>query len=64
MALATPAANSAIASRFAKLAHEQIQRTIAWLEQQAPPARELDALNRLLDEISEMVLIPTQSRGE
>ncbi len=52
------AANSAIASRFAKLAHEQIQRTIAWLEQQAPPARELDALNRLMDEISEMVLVP------
>jgi hypothetical protein len=56
------AANSAIASRFAKLAHEQIQRTIAWLEQQAPSARELDALNELADEISEMALAPRNER--
>jgi hypothetical protein len=47
------AANNAIASRFAELAHRQIARTCDWLQRQAPSDKELDRLASLADDISE-----------
>lgn len=49
------AANYAIASRFTRLAHEQIRATSQWLQSQAPDTRALDALVRLADDISQMI---------
>jgi hypothetical protein len=46
--------NRRIGERFARLAREQIDLTIAWLDAQAPPSRELDRLDALTNELSEI----------
>ena len=51
----TRATNAKISERFTRLAHEQIERMIAWLDRQAPSARTLDQLERLAHEAAEVV---------
>ena len=43
--------NRRIADRFARLAHQQIVATTAWLNQQAPSRQQLDLLQRRSDEL-------------
>ena len=45
--------NRIIASRFEKLAHEQIRRSIAWMEAQAPSEKELAAIASAADAMEE-----------
>jgi hypothetical protein len=45
--------NTRIAERFAKLAHEQIEKTCAWLESRAPNSKALEQLQDRADRISE-----------
>jgi len=47
--------NARIATRFARLAHDQIERTCAWLDQRSPPTRTLDQLERAAHDAAEMV---------
>jgi hypothetical protein len=47
--------NRAINRRFEQLAHQQINRAVAWLESRAPTTRSLDELNTLADRISESI---------
>jgi hypothetical protein len=54
VAARTRATNVKIADRFTRLAHEQIERTITWLDRQAPQTRVLDQLDRLAQEASEL----------
>jgi hypothetical protein len=54
VAARTRATNGKIADRFTRLAHEQIERTITWLDRQAPQTRVLDQLDRLAQEASEL----------
>jgi hypothetical protein len=54
VAARTRATNTRIADRFARLAHEQIERTTAWLDRQAPSNKVLDQLDRLAQEASEL----------
>ena len=51
----TRATNSKIAERFTRLAHDQIERTVAWLDRQAPTTKVLDQLERLSHEASEVI---------
>lgn len=51
----TRATNTRIAERFTRLAHDQIQRIITWLDRQAPPTKTLDQLERLSHEASEVI---------
>ena len=51
----TRIANRRIAQRFAELAHEQIDRACQWLDQQAPSGHQLDDLQKLADEASEVL---------
>lgn len=53
VAARTRLTNQRIAQRFAKLAHEQIEKTCAWLESRAPTLRMLDQLEQNADRISE-----------
>lgn len=46
VAARTRQANKAIADRFERLAHEQIEQACAWLEGRAPRAKELERLAR------------------
>jgi hypothetical protein len=50
----TRATNARIAERFARLAHDQIERTCAWLDKQAPPPRVLDQLERIGHDAAEL----------
>jgi hypothetical protein len=45
-------ANSSITARFTELAHRQIEQTCAWLDRQAPSAKELHRLADLGNEVS------------
>jgi hypothetical protein len=47
--------NRKISERFARLAHEQIERVCQWLARQAPPPRELEKLERATEELSAQV---------
>jgi hypothetical protein len=47
--------NRKISERFAKLAHEQIERVCQWLARQAPPPRALEKLERATEELSAQV---------
>ena len=47
--------NARIAARFARLAHDQIERICAWLDQRSPPTRALDQLDRIAQDAAEMV---------
>jgi hypothetical protein len=47
------AANHAIATRFAELAHRQIELSCAWLDSQAVPRRTIDQIELLADRLSE-----------
>jgi hypothetical protein len=49
------ATNRRIGERFGQLAHQQLQQIIAWLEQQAPPARVIAKLERAAEELGEQV---------
>jgi hypothetical protein len=44
--------NRRIAERFEALAHEQIQRACAWVEQRAPETKSLDRLQRAMEAVS------------
>jgi hypothetical protein len=58
VAARTRRANRNIAARFERLAHEQIRRSIAFLEAQAPPTSEIDAIEKLADELHANVETP------
>jgi hypothetical protein len=45
--------NARMAERFARMAHEQIERTSAWLATQAPAAKMLDQMQKRADELQE-----------
>ncbi|CAN5343446.1 hypothetical protein BH09PLA1_BH09PLA1_07510 [soil metagenome] len=47
--------NRAINQRFEQLAHQQINRAVAWLESRAPSLRSLEELKTLADRISESI---------
>jgi hypothetical protein len=49
----TRLANRTIAARFARLAHQQIRQTTAWLESRVPKSGELDAIDNLADQLQE-----------
>jgi predicted membrane-bound dolichyl-phosphate-mannose-protein mannosyltransferase len=49
----TRATNRRIDSRFERLAHDQIQRVCEWMDRQAPSIRELDKLERMVNELAE-----------
>jgi hypothetical protein len=49
----TRRANRTIAARFERLAHDQLRRSIAWVESQAPRLAELDAIEKMADEMQE-----------
>lgn len=55
VAARTRATNARIADRFARLAHDQIEKVCAFLDKQAPPTRVLDQLDRASHEISEAI---------
>ncbi|MDB5329541.1 MAG: hypothetical protein JWP03_692 [Phycisphaerales bacterium] len=48
----TRTANARIADRFARLAHEQIEKICSWLDRQAPPARALERLDRAAGDLA------------
>ncbi|MDP9174812.1 MAG: GTPase domain-containing protein [Planctomycetota bacterium] len=49
----TRLSNRIIAARFEKLAHEQIRRSMGWLEAQAPSEKDLNALSTAADALEE-----------
>ncbi|MGD0769811.1 MAG: GTPase [Tepidisphaeraceae bacterium] len=49
----TRRANRAIADRFEKLVHEQIRRSIAWIESRAPRLAELNVIDAMAEELEE-----------
>jgi hypothetical protein len=55
VAARTRETNTRIADRFARLAHDQIERIVTWLDKRSPPPRVLDQLERTAQEASEMV---------
>jgi hypothetical protein len=55
VAARTRLANRTIAQRFEKLAHDQIRRCIAWIEAQAPPAGQIDAIESAANALEESI---------
>jgi hypothetical protein len=55
VAARTRETNTRIAERFARLAHDQIERVVAWLDKRSLAPRVLDQLERTAQEASEMV---------
>ncbi|HLL90774.1 MAG TPA: hypothetical protein VK324_15845, partial [Tepidisphaeraceae bacterium] len=55
VAARTRQANKAIADRFTVLAHDQIRRTVAWVESRVPPAKAIDGLERAGAELESVV---------
>ena len=53
VAARTRAANERIADRFTRLAHEQIQKMCAWIEQQAVPTKTLEQLDRAANDLAD-----------
>ncbi|MGA2582195.1 MAG: GTPase domain-containing protein [Tepidisphaeraceae bacterium] len=53
VAARTRLANRTIAERFEKLAHEQILRTIKWIESRVPSSTELDGIESAADKLQE-----------
>jgi hypothetical protein len=53
VAARTRQANRAIASRFERLARQQIRQTIAWVESQAPRLGEIDAIESMANDLQE-----------
>ena len=51
----TRRANRTIAARFERLAHDQLRRSIAWIESQAPRLAELDAIEAMANELQESI---------
>lgn len=49
----TRTTNRRIAERFERLAHEQITRAIAWLDERAPSAKVIDRLQQQMESIGE-----------
>jgi len=45
--------NRRIAERFERLAHDQIMRAIAWLDERAPSAKVIDRLQQQMESIGE-----------
>jgi hypothetical protein len=54
VAARTRQTNKAIADRFTALAHDQIRRTIAWVESRVPQAKVIDALDRAAGELESL----------
>ncbi|HWE04910.1 MAG TPA: GTPase domain-containing protein [Tepidisphaeraceae bacterium] len=52
VAVHTRTANSRIADRFTRLAHEQIQKTCAWIQKQAVSSANLEQLDRAGNELA------------
>jgi hypothetical protein len=50
----TRQANRAIADRFERLARQQIRRSIAWIESQVPPIKEIDTIEAMANELQEL----------
>jgi hypothetical protein len=55
VAARTRRTNRTIAARFERLAHDQLRRSIAWAEAQAPRLAELDAIEKMADEMQETI---------
>ncbi len=55
----TRQANRQITERFTALGHQQIERIVQWLEQQAPAGAVLDKLEGLANELSELTNVPS-----
>ena len=55
VAARTRATNTRIETRFAELAHEQINRVCDWLDRQAPPRSMLDRIDQSAEEMSETI---------
>jgi hypothetical protein len=55
VAARTRRANRTIAVRFERLAHDQLRRSIAWVEAQAPRLAELDVIEAMADEMQESI---------
>jgi hypothetical protein len=55
VAARTRLANRTIAQRFEKLVHDQIRRSIAWIEAQAPSAGQIDAIESAANELEESI---------
>jgi hypothetical protein len=55
VAARTRQTNQKITDRFARLAHDQIQRLCRWLDEQAPSTKKLDQLQRQLNETRELL---------
>jgi hypothetical protein len=53
VAAQTRRTNQKISDRFARLAHDQIERMCRWLDEQAPTSKALDQLERALEEARE-----------
>jgi hypothetical protein len=53
VSIRTRATNRRMAVRFEELAHDQIQRVCAWMDRQAPTAKELEKLERLMNDLAE-----------
>lgn len=51
VAARTRTTNRRIGERFTELAHQQIARTLEWMEQQTAPRASLDAIERLLEQL-------------
>jgi hypothetical protein len=49
------AANARISERFTRLAQEQVERVCKWLDEQVPKAPQLMKLERMVDEMAEMI---------
>jgi hypothetical protein len=49
----TRATNRNMSQRFEQLAHEQIQRICVWMDRQSPSAKDLDKLERMMNELAE-----------
>ena len=54
VAAQTRRTNQKISDRFARLAHEQIERMCRWLDEQAPTPKMLDQLERALNDAREL----------
>jgi hypothetical protein len=55
VAARTRRANRTIAARFERLAHDQLRKSIAWVESRAPKLAELEAIERMADEMQEAI---------
>jgi hypothetical protein len=60
----TRTTNSRISERFARLAHEQIEKFREWIDGQAPPQKSLDQLERAANELAQASGMEGENTGE